>query len=491
MTEARQWNMGTCRSDAKQEVQGESLPESESSEAVHRDGLTSSSTEGAVMALERRGQPGQPESEGTMKHQRIRCKKVKPFEVSKREVYSAWLKVKRNRGSGGVDEQSIEQFAVKLENNLYKLWNRMTSGTYYPRAVRRVEIPKKDGTKRPLGIPTVIDRVAQEVVRARLEEELEAVFLPDSYGFRPNKSAHQAVAVCRQRNFHYDWAIDLDIEKYFDTIDHELLMKAVRKHCKEKWMVLYIERWLKAPIQLPNGEEVVPEAGTPQGGVVSPLLANLFLHYAFDAWMRKHHRKVPYERYADDVIIHCSTLEEAEQLLDEVRIRFAECHLSLHPLKTKIVYCKDSYRRRKSYPDIQYTFLGFLFRPRRMSSKRSQRRLTRFLPGISPEAKKSFRTKIREALNPRNVWLSTAALAERINPIIRGWVNYFAVFSDSHELGQVLHYVTLRLSNWLQRKFRWGRRCIGTWLQRLRQRDSSFFAHWRASHSIGWSGGAV
>ncbi len=228
--------------------------------------------------------------------------KAKPFSISKREVWEAFKRVKVNQGGAGVDGQTIAEFEGDLSNNLYKLWNRMSSGSYFPPPVRRVEIPKGDGGNRPLGIPTVSDRVAQMVVKRYLEPKLEEHFHEDSYGYRPLKSAIEAVGVARERCWRNDWVLDLDIKGFFDNIDHDLLMSAVQRHTDCKWVLLYLERWLKAPVQLADGRLVEREKGTPQGGVISPLLANLFLHYAFDEWMRRKCPSIRFERYADDMI---------------------------------------------------------------------------------------------------------------------------------------------------------------------------------------------
>jgi len=271
--------------------------------------------------------------------------KAKPFSISKQAVWEAFKRIKANQGAAGVDGQSIEEFEKDLSNNLYKLWNRMSSGSYLPPPVRRVDIPKPDGRMRPLGIPTVADRVAQMVVKQDLEPILEPHFHPDSYGYRPGKSAMDAVGIARKRCWKYHWALDLDIKSFFDTIDHELLMRAVRKHTDCKWVLLYIERWLKAPVQLVDGALADRKMGTPQGGVISPLLSNLFLHYAFDKWMGRQFPEIPFERYADDVICHCRSERQAKDLLDAIKSRLAECRLKLNLHKTRIIYCKDSYRK--------------------------------------------------------------------------------------------------------------------------------------------------
>ena len=289
---------------------------------------------------------------------------VKPFDIPKREVWEAFKKVKANQGAAGVDGQSIADFEADLTNNLYELWNRLSSGSYFPPPVRRVDIPKVDGGTRPLGIPTVADRVAQEVARRYLEPRLEPAFHANSYGYRPGKSAIDAVRQARQRCWRYDWVLDLDVKAYFDSIDWELMLRAVRRHTNHPWVLLYIERWLKAPMQMEDGSVVLRTAGTPQGGVVSPVLANLFLHYAFDMWMKRTYPHIPFERYADDVICHCKSAEEAQVLWSGLADRFAACKLVLHPEKTKIVYCKDA-NRRGDFPIMSFDFLGFLFRARK------------------------------------------------------------------------------------------------------------------------------
>lgn len=400
----------------------------------------------------------------------------KGFEVSREEVKAAWLRVKAKGGKGGVDGESIKSFEEKLERNLYKLWNRMASGSYHPKAVLRVEIPKGNGEKRELGIPTILDRIAQQVVRARLEEKLEPIFHQDSYGYRRNQSAPAAVKSCRTRCWSYDWVLDVDIQKFFDTIDHELMMKAVRHHCDETWMVLYIERWLKAPVQHRDGKEEQSTRGTPQGGVISPLLANLYLHYAFDLWMGREFPGIEFERYADDAVIHCKTEEQAEAIRQALATRLTECGLTLHPKKTKIVYCKDGTRRR-SYPEQRFKFLGYTFERRSAKNTQTGKRFLRFLPAMSEEAGKSFRTQLKQKGYFRWTQISVEQLAAGINPIVRGFYNYFRHFHASR-----LH----RLNDWLdQSVVRWWRRKTGcSWKQayrfvrRLAMQQPRLFYHW-------------
>jgi len=293
---------------------------------------------------------------------------AKPFTISKQLVWEAYKRVKANQGAAGVDAESVEQFERKLKDNLFKIWNRMSSGTYFPPPVRTVAIPKKDGGERMLGIPTVADRIAQTVVAMCLEPLVEPHFHPDSYGYRPKKSALQAVGVARERCWRFDWVIDLDIRGFFDNLDHALIMRAVGKYTACRWVLLHIERWLTAPAQLNDGTLQARAKGTPQGGVISPLLANIFLHLAFDDWMRRAHPAVPFERYADDVIAHCVSQEQAQAVKRSIEARLKLCKLELHPQKSKIVYCKDD-DRRGSYPNEKFDFLGYTFRARRSKNR--------------------------------------------------------------------------------------------------------------------------
>lgn len=344
--------------------------------------------------------------------------KAKSWSIPKRFVWEAYKRVKANRGAAGVDDQSIEEFEADLKNNLYKLWNRMSSGSYFPPPVRRVQIDKRDGGKRPLGIPTVSDRIAQAVVKAYLEPEWEKHFHPDSYGYRPGKSALEAVGAARQRCWRHAWVLDLDIRAYFDSIPHDLLLRAVRKHTNCAWVLLYIERWLKAPVQLEDGTLEPREKGSPQGSVVSPLLANLFLHWAFDRWMVRNHPEIPFERFADDILCHCHTEQQARILKGELEKRLAECGLQLHPDKTRIVYCKDD-DRRGTYLHEKFDFLGYTFRARR-SKNRWGKYFVNFSPGVSNAATKAIREAIRHwQLRCRaDKWIDD--LARMFNPIIRG-----------------------------------------------------------------------
>jgi len=408
---------------------------------------------------------------------------AKPFPITKRQVWEAYNRVKANQGGAGVDGQSLAEFAEDLENNLYKLWNRLASGSYMPTPVKRVEIPKVGGV-RPLGIPTVADRIAQTVLKQALEPELEAHFHPDSYGYRPDKSAHQAIRQARQRCWRYDWVVDLDIKGFFDAIDHEMLMRAICHHTTEPWVLLYTERWLKAPVQLPDGTLQERDRGTPQGGVASPLFANLFLHYAFDAWMQRHYPHIPFERYADDGLCHCRTLEEAEALKAALQRRFADCQLELHPEKTKIVYCKDD-DRRLEYPCTSFDFLGYTFRPRR-SKNRWGKYFINFSPAISNRAAKAIRHEIRRWKLPLRSDKDLEDLARMFRAIIQGWINYYGAFYKS-ALYPTLQHLDRKLARWATRKFkrlRRHRRRAAQWLRRIAQRQPGLFPHWRLIHRL-------
>lgn len=406
---------------------------------------------------------------------------AKPFDISKGLVWEAFKRVKAKQGAAGVDGQSIAMFEEDLENNLYKLWNRLSSGSYFPPPVRRVEIPKGDGGLRALGIPTVSDRTAQMVVRMCLEPKLEPVFHTDSYAYRPGRSAIQALGVARKRCWRFDWVIDLDIRGYFDNLDHELVMRAVRRHADCKWVCLYIERWLTAPVQLENGTIESRQKGTPQGGVISPVLANLFLHYAFDHWMSRHWPAIEFERYADDLVVHCRTEEEAERVLESIRERLTQCKLELHPEKTKIVYCKDD-DRRGNYPLEKFDFLGFTFRARR-----SKNRWGKYFVNFSPAMSNKAATRVRQAMRKWHVHARSdktlEALSRMFNPVLRGWMNYFASYYKSGVYAVFRHF-NRTLMRWASRKYkrlRGHRRRAEHWLGRIARKQPGLFVHWSLS----------
>ena len=416
---------------------------------------------------------------------------AKPFCISKKEVWEAYLRVKENKGAAGVDEQSIEDFEKKLKKNLYKIWNRMSSGSYFPPPVRTVKIPKKNGGERKLGIPTVADRIAQQVVKARLEPELEPVFHADSYGYRPGKSALDAVGQARERCWRNDWVIDLDIKGFFDNLDQNLLLRAVKKHAPEPWIVLYIERWLKAPGQEEDGQLIPREKGTPQGGVASPLLANLFLHYALDRWLTVNYPRVPFERYADDVIVHCRTERHAQEVKAAIAKRLQTCGLELHPEKTKIVYCKDDFRKG-TYPNEKFDFLGYTFQPRR-SKNRKGKFFINFSPAVSNKAAKAIRDTIRSWNLPRRSDKAIEDLSRMFNPILRGWIQYYGRYYRS-ALYPTMRALDRDLALWAKRKYKKLRhhlRRATHWSARISRRDPKLFAHWHMGVRRGSMVGAV
>ena len=378
--------------------------------------------------------------------------KAKPFCIAKREVWEAYKQVKANRGAAGVDGQSIEDFDRDLGKNLYRIWNRMSSGSYFPPPVRRVDIPKGDtGATRPLGIPTVSDRIAQMVVKRHLEPILEPVFHRDSYGYRPGKSAHDALVKARQRCWAHDWVLDLDIKSFFDEIDWDLLMRAVRRHTDCPWVLLYLERWLRAPVSMPDGNLLTGRAGTPQGAVVSPVLANLFLHYAFDLWMQREYPTIPFERYADDAICHCASEAQALELRQALEQRFAACRLRLHPEKTKIVYCKDA-NRPGEYPERSFDFLGYTFRPRSAIGRNRSALSASFRRSATrPPKGCGWRCGAGECICA--AILSWTEIARWSRPFLSGWVRYYGRFYPS-KLREELRTIDAFIVRWVSRKYK-------------------------------------
>ena len=405
-------------------------------------------------------------------------KEGKSFEISQHQVLEAYKRVKANQGAGGIDGINFAEFERDLKNNLYKIWNRMSSGSYFPSAVKGVEIPKKNGKKRLLGIPTIADRIAQMVVLMNFEPLVEPKFCADSYGYRPGRSAIDAEGVTRERCWKMGWLIEYDIVGVFDNIDHELLMKAVRKHTDNKWVILYIERALVAPIQMPDGTLKERKSGVPQGGVLSPVLANLFMHYAFDLWMGRENPKNPWARYADDGVIHCRSKEEAEGILEKLRVRLQECKLEIHPEKTRIVYCRsDNYQGRHEHES--FDFLGYTFR-RGWIKSRQGNFFNGFTPAVSKSGKQQLRDKMRD-IRMSNKIVSLKKLALIMNSVIRGWANYFSKYSAG-EARKTLNYVNLTLVRWLKfrnksvkRSYAKAFRC----LVNIAKRSSELFYHWQ------------
>ncbi|MEU7876563.1 group II intron reverse transcriptase/maturase [Dactylosporangium sp. NPDC049140] len=402
----------------------------------------------------------------------------KSFEISKREVWEAYEKVKANKGAPGVDGVTLGQFESDLSSSLYKIWNRMSSGTYFPPPVRAVEIPKPHGGgTRILGVPAIADRVAQTVVARRLEERVEQIFHPDSYGYRPNRSALDAVAICRRRCWKYDWVVDLDVQKFFDSVPWDLVVKAVQANTDLPWVVLYVKRWLQAPLQLPDGTLQQRDRGTPQGSAASPVLANLFLHYAFDKWMARTFPAVPFERYADDAVVHCVSERQAQFVRRAIEDRMVEVGLRLHPDKTKIVYCKDG-NRRGHHQDTSFTFLGYTFRARAARDRHGDV-FTAFLPAVSKEALKRLGRTVRGWRLHRRTECSAAELAEMINPVVRGWMQYYGAFYRS-ALSILLARINTYLVRWTRKKYKRLRareKARAAW-EHATKRSPRLFAHW-------------
>ena len=396
-------------------------------------------------------------------------------------IWASYKKVKANKGSAGVDAVSMEEFDANRSKYLYKLWNRMASGSYFPPPVKEVEIAKKDGGIRKLGIPTINDRIGQMVIKDFIEPRLEGIFSPNSFGYRPNKNAHQALETVRNNCWKMDWVIDLDIKGFFDNIDHDKLMLAVEKHVSEKWVRLYIERWLTMPVLKKSGELVTKEGkGTPQGGVISPLLANLFLHYVFDKWLELTDGTVKFARYADDAIIHCYSKAHAEQILRMVDVRMKSCGLELHPDKTKLVYCKD-FSRKGDYPIVKFDFLGYSFQPRTAKSKKTGKLFLGYDCAISIRSRKRIADRLGELKIETLSFKSIVGIAQYLNPMIRGWVNYYGKFRG-YELSKIFQLLRNRLVRWARMRYKRYKTSLNRafkWLDRVRKQYPYLFYHWK------------
>lgn len=393
-------------------------------------------------------------------------------------VKEAFKEVRANKGTYGVDGQSIEEFEKNLEKNLYKLWNRMSSGTYFPKPVKAIEIPKSNGGVRVLGVPTVEDRIAQAVAKIHIEPKLERIFYEDSYGYRANKSQIQALEITRERCWEKDWILEFDVKGLFDNINHERLLNMVKMHVKEKWIILYIKRWLEVPFQMKDGTIKERTAGTPQGGVISAILSNLFMHYVFDDYMTKKFPTIWWARYADDGIAHCVSLKQAKYLLKKLQERFELCGLELNLDKTKIVYCKDG-KRKGEYENISFDFLGYTFRPRGTYGKYG--RFLSFLPAMSKKASKRKRDEIRSwELKGKLRHVRIEKIAEMINSKVQGWINYYGKFYKS-ELNKLLNFLNKELIKWVRKKFKNKRskRKARIWLRMIAQKEKQMFAHWK------------
>ena len=402
----------------------------------------------------------------------------KTIPITLQQIQKAWKKVRAAGGTGGVDGKSLSEIEENLDKELYKLWNRMASGSYFPAPVKGYHIPKAQGGTRMLGIPTITDRVAQQVVRDLLEPITEKFFHQDSYGYRPGRSAHKAILQCVQRCYDKAWVIDLDIKGFFDNLNHSMLIKALQKHTDQKWILMYVERWLKAPLMLQDGTLQQREKGTPQGGVISPLLANLFLHYAFDKWMDHKNPHVKFERYADDIVVHCFSEQEARQTLEKIQERLKECQLELHPEKTKVVYCKQFNRRRK-HPNVSFDFLGFNFKPRKTKDNEGRYYLG-FGPAISSKAHKQIVQEIKQFKLHRATNAELQDLANKLAPYLRGWINYYGKFRIWN-LQKTFRVLNDRLVKWMinkHRNLRDQKTKARELLKQIAKNYPNLFVHW-------------
>lgn len=411
--------------------------------------------------------------------------KTKSFGISKELVWEAYRRVAANKGAAGVDGMTLEEFEKDLKNNLYRIWNRMSSGTYFPPPVKSVDIPKPGGGTRRLGVPTVADRIAQTVVALTLEARTEEIFHDDSYGYRPRRSALDAVAACRLRCQKRNWVLDLDVEKFFDSVDHDLMVKAVAVNTDQAWVVLYVRRWLTAPLQLPDGTVQERDRGTPQGSAVSPVLANLFMHYAFDSFLAREFPTVEFERYADDAVVHCVSERQAHRVWAALAERMAEVGLRLHPDKTKIVYCRDD-NRPGSYEQTSFTFLGYTFCPRSVRSRHGVM-FTAFVPAISKQALKDISRQVRRWRIHTRTRHDLSDLADLINPIVRGWMQYYGRFYGSMLL-PLLRRINGYLVRWARKKYRRlvPFKRVKKWWDLLVERHRGLFAHWQWATGFLW-----
>lgn len=410
--------------------------------------------------------------------------KTKPFAIEKEQVWQAYKKVRNAGKAPGIDGMDWQEFEQNLSKNLYKIWNRLSSGSYMAPMIKEKQISKPCGGKRTLGIPTVGDRIAQMVVKTALEAKLEPIFLEESYGFRPKRSAHDAIKITRTRCWKYDWVLDVDIKSFFDTVDHELLMKAVRYHAQEKRVILYIERWIKASRSSEDGTIKESRQGIPQGGVISPILANLYLHYAFDMWMKREYKQTAYARYADDIIIHCNTMKEAKEIRQELKNRLRSCNLDLHPDKTKIIYCQDE-KRVDQYKECKFKFLGYDFRPYRCAVRSTGRVYKNFSCGISKSATKRLSSEIRRWKLHKRPWMSIEDIAKYINPITRGWQGYYGIYRK-YDLKHVYRVLNNRLVKWARKKykhFKYNGTAARKWLKE-QSKQQNLFAHWQVGFNI-------
>jgi RNA-directed DNA polymerase len=473
---------GKSYKDVKGNAQAGQTLVRQNTDVLYDGGLSRSSEEVSVMGAERRAKVIQLELPLATFIDKGRDNGIetKSLPITKRMVWEAYKKVRSNKGAAGIDEETLDMYKERLSDNLYILWNRLSSGSYFPPPVLEVEIPKDDGRKRKLGIPTVSDRIAQQVVKTYLEPRFEVEFSQHSYGYRPNKDAHQAIETVRMNVREYWWAIDMDITGFFDNMSHELLMKAVDKHVEEKWAKMYITRWLEAPIE--DGERNIRfrnGKGTPQGGVISPLLANLFLHYALDKWLELNYPSLKYVRYADDAIVHCHTLKQAKHLLSAIQCRMRACGLEVNEKKSKIAFCKKA-GRKASYKIVNFDFLGFTFQPRPTGSK-TGRMFLGFDCAISIKSRKKIAEVFRDSKFHKWTLSDITRIADEFNPKIQGWINYYGRFSK-FSLMKVFRIFHHRIMQWAlnrYKRFKGSFRKVCNWLYKLSRKQPNLFVHWQ------------
>jgi RNA-directed DNA polymerase len=468
--------------DEKRKAQVGERPTRLNTDAVYDDGLSRSSGETSVMGAERRTEVVQLElGLSTLDNQRMnRTTPTRGIPITKQMVWDAYKKVRSNQGSAGIDKQTLADYELHLSGNLYKLWNRMSSGSYFPVAVKEVSIPKTDGKSRKLGIPTVSDRIAQEVIKRYLEPRLEEEFSDQSYGYRPLKSSHQAVAEVKKNVLKYAWAIDMDIRGFFDNMSHDKVLLALSRHVGENWVMMYSKRWLTAPMMDKDGKLTTRERGTPQGGVISPLLANLFLHYTFDKWFERHFPELSFVRYADDIIVHCNSEEESREVLAAIKERMSVCELTLNEEKTKIVYCKTA-NRKLGFATIKFDFLGFSFQPRSAKNTKTNKLFLSYDCGISRKSETAIAEELRQSKFHQWTGSTLEAIAETFNPKLRGWLNYYGKFRP-YMLTRVFGMFNWRLIKWAVKKyksFEGSMRRAGAWIRRIASDYPYLFVHWQ------------
>lgn len=405
---------------------------------------------------------------------------VKTVPITLKMVRDAYRKVKQGGKAAGIDGESWADFEKKgVDKQLYIIWNRMASGSYFPQPVREIEIPKKDGKTRKLGIPTIRDRIAQQVVKQYAEQKIDALFHPNSYGYRPLKSSKDAVEQVKKNCLEIDWVIDMDISKFFDEIDHDLMLKAIDAMKLESWVKMYVQRWLQMKVVKADGTMYDRgNKGTPQGGVISPLLANLFLHYGLDKWLEKNYRQIKFVRYADDAVIHCKSKTEAEQMLSAIKERMKQIGLRLNETKTKIVYCKD-YRRKQNHPQVQFGFLGFSYQPRQVQSNGN--RFMGFTVEISKDNQTKIREDMRDTVNWRNTKQEIEEIAKQLNSKLRGWINYFGLYGK-RKLQRTMYYLDEKLVKWIAKKYKQGVRKSVQQLKAIKLQKPALFHHWEKGY---------